>query len=417
MEEKANSTLIKRLNEIRLLNLIREECPISRNELARRTKISKVAVSDIISRLIEAGYVLEVGKGISTHRGGKRPTMIKLNPDNGYVIGIEIKRQKSMIALANIESKILALTQFEYEAGLSLTDFIPKVYKKIDRLLSQNAIPAEKLISIGIGIPGFVNYTKGELAFADTLQGWAHLPLAAPFSSRYNVPVILENDANAITLVESLLGAGRGSSNLVCIWIGAGIGAGILVDGQLVRGATGNAGEFGYLEFSHFITAIKPIQYLYSNQRYFGEILSDLNLLAKLVANSTKSRENLPVVFNVEQFKELLQEGEAGNRVIREILDEYAYLLSLLCINIITTLNPSLIILSGLVIENSNYLLEKVRKCVEQGMWTIPFPISSIVVGELKEQAGVKGAIALALQTIFEPPVTKRKNHAIAVTA
>jgi DNA-binding Lrp family transcriptional regulator len=102
MPKKVNAQLIKKLNEVRILNLVRYEGPISRIELAKKTGISKVAVSEIIRRLDDAGFILEIGKGTSTKRGGKRPTMIKINPENGYVFGIEIHLKKANIALANL---------------------------------------------------------------------------------------------------------------------------------------------------------------------------------------------------------------------------------------------------------------------------------------------------------------------------
>ncbi|HHE54412.1 MAG TPA: ROK family protein, partial [Caldithrix abyssi] len=89
----------------------------------------------------------------------------------------------------------------------------------------------------------------------------------------------------------------------------------------------------------------------------------------------------------------------------------YAYLVALLCTNIIKTINPTLIILNGPVIENSKFLLNMIRQIVKQNMLNIPFEPSTIVAGELQEYAGIKGAIALALQTIFEPPVTKSHNY------
>lgn len=411
MNGKADSKLIRTLNEVRLLNLIREKGPIARNELARRTRMSKVAVSDIITRLTGAGYILEIGKGHSTRKGGKRPTLLKLNPESGYVVGIEIKRRHAITALANIESDILAIEHLEYPVGTSIDKVIPAIFTKIDHIMAGKNVESGQLVSIGIGIPGFVDYARGELLFADTLRGWANLPLAMRFSSRYHVPTMLENDVNTITLGESLLGAGRGASNVVCIWIGDGIGSGIIVDGQLVRGETGCAGEVGYQEIGHSIANPNRLKHLYSNQRYFGEILSEENLFEilkiKLQWNSNKYDAESPL----DSLEPLLLAGDKGNRVIQEILDEYGYILAILCMNLIKTLDPSLLILSGKVIENSYYLLEKTRQLIKQSMMNIPFQPGTIKVGELKDLAGVKGAITLALQTLFEPLLTKGKNQ------
>ncbi len=408
MHEKADSQLIKTLNEKRILNLIREKGPISRNELSKVSKISKVAVSEIVSRIDEAGYIIEIGKGKSTSRGGKRPTLIKLNPDSGYVIAMEIKRSYATIALANIESDIKDRTLLNYQPGISIDDALSKIIRQIDLLLEKNQISKEKLVSIGIGIPGFINYNKGELQFADTLQGWANLPLSARFSQYYGVPTILENDVNTIALGEKLLGAGLGRRNIVCVWIGEGIGAGIIMGGQLIRGATGNAGEIGYLELGHHVWNYEQLKSLYQGQKYFGEILSEVNLYDRL---RFKLQRKIDDNLNHEILKQIILEGDRGDETIKSILKEYAYLLSLLCVFIIKTINPSLIILNGLVIENSHYTLEQIREFVKQGMINIPFKPSTIVLGELKSEAGVKGAIALALQTIFEPPVTRSGNH------
>lgn len=410
MQEKADTTLIKKLNEIRLLNLIREEGPISRNMLAKRSRISKVAVSDIINRLDEAGYILEIGKGESTKRGGKRPTMIKLNAENGYVLGLEVKRWTTNIALANIESEVKGVTQLTYKAGISIEEFSPAIFQKIDALLEAQQIPEGKLISIAIGIPGFVDYTTGQLIFADTLRGWANLPLGARFTERFKVPTIVENDVNTLALGESLLGIGRGNSNLVCIWIGDGIGSGIIVDGQLVRGETGNAGEVGYLEIDKMLGVTTQIPKLYQQQRFLGDVISEINLFEVLV-RELHPEQGDAIEYSHQQLREMLAQGEQGNPKVREILDEYALVVSIPVNVFIKTLNPSVIVLSGRVFEASPYLFEKVRDRVRESMQNIPFQPGSLVLSNLKEEAALKGAIALALQTIFEPPVKKSKNH------
>ncbi len=411
MEHKANQKLIKTLNEIRLLNIIKEEGPVSRSELAKKTRISKVAISDIVNRLHKTGFVCEIGKGESTSRGGKRPTLLKLNADNRFVIGLEIRRRHTTIMIANIDSDIKAREQFQYAAGTSSQKIMPILFETIDTMLERCDISIDKLVSIGIGIPGFVNYTKGKLLFADTMHGWGDFPLASFFMDRYQVPAIVENDVNNITLGESLMGSGRERSNLACIWIGEGVGSGILMDGKLVRGATGSAGEIGYLELGHFVN-LDCVKDLYSGQRYFGEILSERNLLDTLMMKLQQKVPDQNEDLEHQTLHALLKRGDEGDQVIQHLLDEYAYLLSTLCTHYIKTLNPNLILLSGQVIEHSRYLVDKVRQVAQNLMVDLTLQPTSIVVGELGEEAGVKGAIAMALQQIFEPPVTRNTNLA-----
>jgi predicted NBD/HSP70 family sugar kinase len=349
-----------------------------------------------------------VGKGQSTRRGGKRPTLIKLNPNSGFVIGIEIKRTHASVALATIESEIRGRARLLYRADEPFERIISNIFIKINALLKRFKIKRDRLISIGIALPGFIDYAKGELLFADTLRGWMHVPLAARFAEKYNLPVSIENDANAIALGEYMAGAGRGALNIACIWIGDGIGCGIMVDAQLVRGETGNAGEIGYLELGHFVCDDHSIKYLHHGERYFGQILSEANLWRtlqkELPADSPLSGATAPTL------ETLLDAAGQGQQPFQKILDEYAFFLAILCTNLIKTLNPSRIILNGHVIEKSPYLLQRLRSVVEERLFGIPFQSSSLIPGELKDDAGVKGAITLALQTIFEPPVTKSKN-------
>ncbi|OQX95002.1 hypothetical protein B6I21_07690 [candidate division KSB1 bacterium 4572_119] len=411
MNEKANIQLVKKLNENNVLNLIRENGPISRNELAKQSKISKVAISEIVNRLDEAGYILEIGKGKSTSKGGKRPILLKLNPKAGYVVGVEIKITHTNIALANIESNIKEISLLEDEAGLPMDVTVPKIIDRIDGLLKKHKIKKTKLRSIGISLPGFLDYEKGAIQYAETLIGWAQLPLASRFIDYYQIPIILENDVNTITLAEKSLGAGQGKSNIICLWIGEGIGAGIIMGGQLIRGENGNAGEIGYIEVGNYIADTKKFKYLYKNQKYFGELLAEINLL-KALKKSLQIDSLIQLDSSTSTFlHNLLQEGDQGNQAVQRVLDEYAYFVAVLCMNMIKTINPNLIILNGPVIENSEYLLSKIRSIVKRRMTNIPFKASTIVVGDLKKQAGIKGAITLALQTIFEPPVTKSYNY------
>jgi predicted NBD/HSP70 family sugar kinase len=404
MKEKADSQLIKTINETRLLNLIREKGPISRNELSKLTRISKVTVSDIVNRLNLGGYILEIGKGESTKRGGKRPILLKLNANNGFVVGIQILRGSITIALANLETDIHSLEHLSYNIEAPISDVITQIFNSIDALLEKHSVNPEKLISIGIGMPGCIDYNRGVLKYAVTLKEWIDFPISSRFNEKYNVPIIIENDINTITLGELLHGAGRGHSNIACVLINGGIGVGIIIDSKLIRGETSNAGEIGFLEVGNHIADVSRLKNLYHNQKYFGEILSEVNLHTVLEMKLQLDPEMSGKDTAAYSLEELLALGDDGNKFIREVLDEYAYLLAIVYMNLNSLINPSQIILSGQIIENSIYLHNKIKQMIRQSMVNNPFEPSSVVVGELGSMAGVKGAISLALQTLFKLP-------------
>ncbi|MFP4549155.1 MAG: ROK family protein [Fidelibacterota bacterium] len=405
-----NFRIAKELNEVKILNILRKEGPVSRSELAQRTNITKVTIAEILKRLGNEGFIEEAGKGESTKKGGKKPKLVKLNPDKGYVVGVEYKRTKARIAIANIESEIVTCEEISYELGTSLKKVIQKTFKIIDQSLQKLNIPEEKLISVAVGVPGFIDYENGELIYADTMKGWERKPLAETISRRYKVPVILENDVNMIAIGEDLVGAGKDESDIVSIWIGEGIGAGIVIDNQLIRGASGIAGEIGYLEINNSLTNHTYLKHLYSNQRYIGDILSEEHLFNVLKIALEFQSHKLEKEIDSYSLEELLKLGDEGNGVIQEILDEYSFVLANVCTELIKTINTNLIILSGSIIENSHYLYVKTQQFVKNKMREIPFDISSIVIGELKgEKACTMGAISLALQVIYKPYILNRQ--------
>ncbi|MCD6099882.1 MAG: ROK family transcriptional regulator [Candidatus Marinimicrobia bacterium] len=408
LDSKVNVHLIKELNESRVLKLIKKERMISRIELARKTNISKVAISEIVNRLINQGYVVEVGKGNSTKKGGKKPTLLKLNPENGYVVGLEIKSKKTRVAIANLNSEIVAEGEVSYELGSTIDDVIQSIFEEVDRLLAIRPQYRERLKGIGIGIPGFINYSKGELIYADTMRGWDNKPIASRFAERYGVPVFLENDVKAMALGEYLLGAGKGKDNIACIHIGEGVGAGIIVEGHLLRGDFGSAGEVGYLELGYCIHDRSFLRNLYTTQKYFGDILRDDHLLNTIKLQIRMSYNVKTDEVNELTLEDLISEGNQYWPVVQDILDEFAFLIALLCTDMIKIINTGLIILSGRTVETSVYLVEKVRELVKHSIFGIPFPYTHIVISELGRDGVLLGVIAMALQYVFDPLYFKR---------
>ncbi|MFP4548598.1 MAG: ROK family transcriptional regulator [Fidelibacterota bacterium] len=410
MNKKVNAQLIKKLNEVRILNLIRYEGPISRIELSKKTGISKVAVSEIIHRLDEAGFILEIGKGTSTCRGGKRPTMIKINPKNGYVFGIEIHLKRASIALANLESKILSRKVIHYSKETQAEKGLAMVFNTMDEILDETSIEADDLVSIGIGIPGFSDYAEEDSYFSDTLKGYGHRLLGEKFVKRFNIPVTIENDVNAMTIGEQLLGAGRNESNFAYIWIGEALGSGVVVDNHLIRGHFGSAGEIGYFELGHLLADKTKLPNLYSEEKFFGNVMSEEHLTEtlqlKLQWKTGEDKEKIGKMC----LAEIIDEYSTKYPIVHEVLDEYAHLLSILCTTLLKTIDPNLIIIGGNIIENSEYLLVRTRQLVKQSMLNIPFRPTDIIQGELKEDACIKGAVSMALQTIFEPVLRQSKG-------
>lgn len=416
MIKKADSQLIKQYNEIRLLNLIRDNGPISRIELAKLSRISKVAVSEIVNRLDEAGFITEVGKGEASVRGGKRPRLLKLNPENKFVVGIDIRRSDTIVAIANLDAEIREIRQYPHKVNASANSVLALIFRDIDQMMLMQSLNAGDMLGIGVGLPGFIDYENGRVRFADTLRGWDNFPIAAEIEQRYNVPVIIENDVKTRAFGESVLGAGRQIANLIYIWIGAGIGAGIIVNRQLYRGNMGRAGEIGYLKIQNMLNFnSEKYTYLYKNQQFLGELLSE-SAFVGACKRALAINGNSPNGKSEQEIEDLtladIEQYLTNNRPeIATVIDEYAHAMAGVCLQMIKTIDPKLIILGGKIIEKIPELITRINGILDVENHEIPFDFDGVLPDVLRREAGIKGAVVMALQSVFGLPVSPVRGH------
>ncbi|HIP99694.1 TPA: ROK family transcriptional regulator, partial [Candidatus Bipolaricaulota bacterium] len=227
---KGDQNLLRRHNRGLVLNLLREGSPLSRTALARKTGLAPSVLTRLVRELLAEGVVAEVGKAESN--GGRRPTLLSLNPDYACALGLKVEKSRVLAARINLAGKIRARREAPFPGRPSPEDFL-----KLARGLVEELAQGE-ILGVGIGISGFVDAARGVELYSPIL-GWREIPLAAPLAEKLDLPVYVENDVNALTLAERWYGAGRAFRNFVCVTVGEGIGAGVVVEGELYRGAAG----------------------------------------------------------------------------------------------------------------------------------------------------------------------------------
>jgi glucokinase len=208
--------------------------------------------------------------------------------------------------------------------------------------------------------------------------------------------VYLENDVKARTLAEFLFGAGRGVPDQVFLWIGEGIGAGIVIDGRLHHGVTGSAGEVGYNEIGLGTGRKSTLPMLYDGQEDFGDILSDAVILRRFAARARRRTGGLTIPM-------LFAEADRGNRAARQILDEVALLAGTLCVTLINTLNPAIIVLGGRLASSGTTVLDGVRRHVARDLLSAAAEAVRILPAALQEDGVILGAAGLVLYDLFKP--------------
>lgn len=238
-----NQDLVKELNKAVILNIIWRHAPISRAEIARISGLTRGTVSSLVDELIHDSFVKEIGTGTSAM--GRKPIMLQLNAGAGVIVGVDLGVNYILIILADLRAQVLARKRLSISPEMGEKRILEKMVDGIADILASAPSTPRGLLGIGAGVPGLVEMEHGVLKFAPNLR-WKNVPLKDLLQERFDVPVYVDNEANVGALGEKWFGAGQGIRHMVYLSVGVGLGAGIVVNGELYRGATGYAGELGH---------------------------------------------------------------------------------------------------------------------------------------------------------------------------
>jgi N-acetylglucosamine repressor len=237
---KATHQQTRAINQGLVLRTIYDLGPISRADIARVTELTRTSVSELVGDAIADGLVEEVGRGPSS--GGKAPILVQVVEHAKVVIGLDLGEQAFAGALVDLRGRILQRIDVPVD-GRDGKAALGAVERLVDELVA--AAPAGRLLGIGVGTPGLVDTENGEIRWAVNLD-WQDLPLGRLLSDRTGLPAFVANDSRAAAMGEYLFDVNRRAPNLVAIKIGHGIGAGIVLGGELFAGDGFGAGEIGH---------------------------------------------------------------------------------------------------------------------------------------------------------------------------
>lgn len=237
-----NRQLIRDINQSLVLSAIREQGPISRTAIARRTRLSSATVSAITGDLVAENLVVEHEAGAST--GGRPPILLSLNADAGAVVGVKLTEDLAIAALTNLGADVI-----DQRAIPIPGDHSPhKVAESLAHLINDigRANSERNIFGVGLGLAGAIDRATGICRFSPFFQ-WRDVPLRALLYEQLGFPVVIENDVNTLALAEQWFGAGARSGDFLVVTLGRGIGMGMILNGQLYRGGCGGGGEFGHV--------------------------------------------------------------------------------------------------------------------------------------------------------------------------
>ncbi|MDT8324451.1 MAG: ROK family transcriptional regulator [Bacteroidota bacterium] len=379
-----------------VLELIWREKRISRADIARRTQLARSTVSDIVRELLATELIAEVGTERSS--GGRRPVVLEFQDDAFGILGVDIGATHISVALTNLRGRVLA-----WREQLRPVRTDPEVSRALvaqlcDECLAEWGKGKKRLLGIGVAVPSPVDPRHPDRVSEVVLPAWRGQVGLEELHLRYGVPVLIDNDANLGALAEGWWGAGRNVRDFTYIKVATGIGAGIILDGQIYRGSTGVAGEIGHLAIDpHGSPCVCGLRGCLATFIGTRALLDRATTLRAEYPGSTLSADDLSI-FALEDA------ALSGDTLAVQVVEEAAEHLGIAIAGLLNLVNPAMVILGGSLTRGGDLLLDPLREVVRNRTLVTSVAATEIRIGELGPRAVALGAATLVINAAFADP-------------
>ena len=348
--------------------------PISRASIAKQTGLSKQTISEIVRQLELDGWVQETGR--TSGHIGRTAVTYELIPDAAFIAAVDLGGTKVRVAIADLACQVFAeeVAPTDKRGGQFVVDQIAELCLMA---ASHNNIPRDRIRIAVVGAPGAPEESTGRILLAPNIHGLDAMNVRAALETALGMSVTLENDVNLCVIGENWLGQGQGIDDLAYIAVGTGIGGGLMVGGQLVRGVSNAAGELAFLPFG--ADAFDPESLKYGA---FERVVASMGIMARYEALAGVTA-TVPAIF---------ERANAGDEHAVTVLDDTARLLARGIGAIAAIATPRKVILGG-SIGLREELIERVRRFLPQ---CFPYPVE-IEASALGSHAAIVGAAAIGL--------------------
>jgi predicted NBD/HSP70 family sugar kinase len=389
MANKGDGTLawLRERNRERVIGALREQGHTSQADIARVTGLSRTTVSKLVAELKVSGLVGELEVSTADPRGvhGGRPAVqLTLRDTSKAVVGIDFGHSHVQVAVANLAHNVVAERIRYLDVNHHATEAFDASVAMVDEVLEEAGYRRACIIGAGIGIPGPVDRVSGTAGSASILPGWVGLRIGDEMERRLGLPVEIENDANLGALAELTWGAGRDCSTFAYIKAATGIGAGIVIDGRLLRGASGTAGEIGHT------TLDEGGALCYCGNRGCLETVASGPAIVGLVRSS--SAESLTLA-------DVIDRAASGDVRCRRALSDAGREIGVAVAGLCNLINPERVVVGGLLSRAGELVLGPIRESIRRYAVHAAAECVQVVPAVFVERAELLGAVALALRT------------------
>lgn len=382
-DQIARHNTIRDINKQIVLNYVRARSPISRAEIARETSLQRSTVSAIVDDLTVEGLIEEIGTGDST--GGRKPTLLRLRSGTPAVIGVDVTPRETTIVLADLSGNLMQSEVFPTSSDISYMN--EQILSKVTQFADENAGSG---LEVGISIPGIADQIAGRMVYIPYFQ-WSDWDIGKRINMATGLPVIIDNDANAVALAELWFGSEdiKKTRNFIMLLISEGIGTGIIVDGQVYRGESGAAGEFGHM----FVGENAPVTCSCGRRDCWEAHASEKAIIQRYGSSNGHGSASI----DIERFIALAKNGE---RHAVSVLNDTARYLGIGISNLIIGFSPETIVVSGCIVKAWDLISEQINELAKRSI-RHELVGTNIVTSVLGDNPTVLGSISLVLSRKF----------------
>jgi glucokinase-like ROK family protein len=354
---------VKHINKHAALDLIRfTPGGISRVKLARRMSLSRAALTLIINDLLASGVICETSSTLAG--SGRPPITLAVNPERGAVAGLDMGATHLNLIIANCAAQPLAEKEIALDINQGPDYCLEQAELHLRALAGSAGLELADLLAVGLGVPGPIMTEAGMVIAPPIMPGWDHFPIRSTLEKRLGCPVSLNNDAELGAIGEWAYGAGRSARNLAYIKVGTGVGAGLLLDGHIYRGATGSAGEIGHL------TMDLGGELCTCGNRGCLETVASGPAIARhaqaAIAAGKQTMLRLPPGETPLTAAHVSAAASRGDLVAQQVIAEAGAQLGVAIAGLVNFINPNMVVVGGGVAEIGDLFLEPVRREVHR---------------------------------------------------
>jgi predicted NBD/HSP70 family sugar kinase len=370
--------------------LIRQRRDVTRAEIGQLTGLSRTAVSARVAALAAQGLVVE--RELAPSTGGRPASFVTFNADGGVVLSAAIGRSRTRLAVCNLAGDILATTDIDQEPGLGPDDLMPDIVKRLDALVASGHRDA-KIYGVGVSLPGTVDGARGCSLDSPIMSGWDGVPLTPYFAELTDAPVILDNDANVITLAERR-GDRQAFDDLLVIKASTGLGAGIIAGGSLQRGAVQAAGEFGHNKTP--AAAGVPCR------------CGDIGCLEAIAGGWALVRALQADGRAVGHLRDVVELANSGDPDARRMIRDSGRHVGEVVAGAVNLLNPAVLVVAGDMAGAYDIFVAGLRETLYGNATALATRTLQVVPSTYGDRSGVIGSATMVLDHVLSPAAIDR---------